>query len=73
MWKIILLIILRLTVIIAIAVVYGFSRWQSATKEMHAKLEAARLTIEPKTYNAREFEGLPAPARRYLRAVLIKA
>jgi len=70
MWKIILLIILGLTVIIAIALVYGISRWQAATKEMHAKLEAARLPIKRKTHDARELEGLPAPVRRYFRAVL---
>ncbi len=70
MWKIILLIILGLTVIIAIAVVYGSSRWQSATKKMHDKLDAARLPIEPKTYDTRELERLPAPVRRYFRAVL---
>lgn len=70
MWKIILLIILGLTVIIAIALVYGYIRWQSATKEMHARLEAARLPIEPRTYDDRELEGLPAPVQRYFHAVL---
>jgi hypothetical protein len=70
MWKIILLIILGLTVIIAVALVYGSSRWQTATKEIHAKLEAARLPIESKTFDARELEDLPAPAQRYFQAVL---
>ncbi len=70
MWKIILLIIIGLTVIIAIALVYGYSRWQSATKEMHAKLEAARLPVGTKTYSPNELIGLPAPVQRYFRAVL---
>ena len=43
MWKTFLLIILGLTVVVAIALAYGSSRWQSATRKMHAKLEAARL------------------------------
>ncbi|HEX9975348.1 MAG TPA: DUF6544 family protein, partial [bacterium] len=70
MWKMILLIILGLAVIIAIALVYGSSRWQSATKEMHAKLEAARLPIGAKTYSPIELIGLPAPVQSYFRAVL---
>jgi uncharacterized membrane protein YidH (DUF202 family) len=60
-WKIILFIILGLTVIIAGALVYGISRWQSATEAMHNKLEAERIPIEPKTYDAKELEGLPTP------------
>jgi hypothetical protein len=70
MWKMILLIILGLSVVIAIALVYGYSRWQSDTKEMHAKLEAARLPIGVRTYNPDELIGLPAPVQRYFRAVL---
>lgn len=48
-WKIILFVILGLTVIIAAVLAYGSRRWQSATKTMYAKLEAARLSIEPTT------------------------
>ena len=70
MWKMILLIILGLAVIIAIALLYGSSRWRSATKEMHAKLEAARLPIGAKTYSPDELIGLPAPVQRYFRAAL---
>jgi hypothetical protein len=62
--------IIGLTVIITVAVRYGSSRWQSATKEIHAKLEAARRSIEPKTYNFDELTYLPAPVKRYFRAVL---
>lgn len=70
MWKMILLIILGLTVIIAIALVYGYNRWKSATKEMHAKLEAARLPIGAKTYSSDELIGLPLPVQRYFRKAL---
>ncbi len=70
MWKIILSIMLGVTVIISIALVYGSSRWQSATKEMDAKLEAARLPIGQKAYSTKELIGLPAPVQRYFRAVL---
>lgn len=66
----ILLIILGLVVIIAIALVYGSNRWQSATKEMHAKLEAARLPIGAKTYSSDELIGLPVPVQRYFRKAL---
>ena len=70
MWKTILLIILGLTVIIAGTLVYGSIRWQSATNDMHAKLEAARLSVGAKTYSAHELVGLPAPVQRYFRTVL---
>lgn len=69
-WKIILFIILGLTVIIAAALVYGSNRWQCATREMHAKLEAARLPIGAKKYGPDDLIGLPAPVQRCFRAVL---
>jgi len=70
MWKIILLIILGVMVIIVIALVYGSHRWQSATKEIHAKLGAARFPIGAKIYSPNELIGLPAPVQRYFHAVL---
>ncbi len=66
----ILFVILGLAIVIAVLLVYGSSRWQSATKEMHTKLEAERLPIEPATYDSKELNGLPAPVQRYFRAVL---
>jgi len=66
----ILLVILGLLVIITVALLYGMSRWQSSTREMHEKLEAARLPIEPRVYDSTELNGLPAPVQRYFRAVL---
>jgi hypothetical protein len=71
MWlKAILLIVLGLAVAIAVAVLYGTYRWQTGTKELRAKLQAARSPITPATYDPREIEGLPAPVQRYFRAVL---
>ena len=69
-WKTILYIMLRLAVIIVIALVYGSIRWRSATKEMHAKLEEARLPIKTTRYDAKELNGLPTPVQRYFRSVL---
>ena len=66
----ILIVILGLTVIIAVALIYGSRRWESATKEMHAELEAARLPIGTKTYGTDELIGLPVPVQKYFRAVL---
>ncbi len=66
----ILLIMLGVAVVIAIALVYGSGRWQSATKTMRARLEAARRPIGVKTYSPDELTGLPAPVQRYFRAVL---
>ncbi len=65
-----LVILLGLMAIIAVVLAYGSLRWQAATREIRARLEAARLPIQPKTYHAGELEGLPAPVQRYFRAVL---
>jgi hypothetical protein len=62
--------ILGLAVLITVALVYGSSRWRSATNEMHAKLEAARLPIGVKTFDPNELIGLPAPVQKYFRTVL---
>jgi hypothetical protein len=69
-WKMTLFEILIPMAIIAASLVYGSRRWQSATKEMHARLQASCLPIEPKTYSPDELNGLPAPVQRYFRAVL---
>jgi hypothetical protein len=71
MWlTMILFVIPMLMTIIAVALVYGSSRWQSASKEMHTKLEVARRPIGSKTYSSDELNGLPTPVQRYFRAVL---
>lgn len=70
MWKTIALILLGLVVILAGAILYGARRWQSATRVMHERLEAARLPIESTTYSVSELDELPAPVQRYFRAVL---
>jgi hypothetical protein len=70
MGKTIILIMLGLVTTLAAALVYGSNRWQTATDEMHANLEAARRPIEPKTYSAHELIGLPAPVQRYFRTAL---
>ena len=66
----ILIVILGLTIIITVALIYGSRRWESATKEMHAKLEAARRPIGRKTYSPDDLIGLPAPVQKYFRAVI---
>jgi hypothetical protein len=69
-------VLVALTVIVAVCLVaagvlfVGAFRWKSATRELRARLEAARLPIEPRTFDRRELEGLPEPVQRYLRAVL---
>ena len=70
MWKIILLAGFGFTVIIAIALVFGSSHWQSATKEMHRSLDAKRLIIGVNKYSPTELIGLPKPVQKYFRTVL---
>jgi len=70
MWKIIIFVGLGLTVMIAIALLFGSSHWQSATKEMHRNLDAARIAIGIKKYSPTELIGLPEPVQKYFRTVL---
>ncbi len=71
MWiNVALLVVAVLSFVVAGAITYGSSRWQTGTNEIRAKLEAARLPIKPVTYDETETEGLPAPVRRYFRKVL---
>jgi hypothetical protein len=65
-----LLTILGLAAIAAVALAWGSARWRSATREMHARLEAARAPIGAGTYSHDELSGLPAPVQRYFRAAL---
>jgi len=68
--KAMLLVVLGLVVVVAAAVLYGELHWRSGTRELRHRLEAARLPIEPKVFDRRELERVPAPVQRYLRAVL---
>ena len=65
-----LLVVLGLVVVVTAAVLYGEFHWRSGTRELRHRLEAARLPIEPKVFDRRELERVPAPVQRYLRAVL---
>jgi hypothetical protein len=49
---------------------YGASRWAKGTRVLLTRLDAAAVQSSPARYDARELEGLPAPAQRYFRAVL---
>jgi len=69
-WKVIVVVLVVLAFVITVAILYGTNRWQSDTRKLHAKMEAARVLITPKSYDSHELEGLPAPVQRYFRAVL---
>jgi hypothetical protein len=50
--------------------VYGQQRWSALTRDLTARLDAARIEPVPARFDARELETLPAPVQRYFRAVL---
>ena len=69
-WKTMLLIVLALLVVVVAVLFYGNARWNAGTKDLRARLDAAKVSIEPKFFAVSELEGLPAPVRRYFQAVL---
>jgi hypothetical protein len=71
MWlKVIMFAIIVLVFMITVAILYGSNRWQSNTRELHAKMEAVRLPIMPDTFHSHEWDVLPSPVQRYFRTVL---
>jgi hypothetical protein len=63
-------IIAVLIVLLGLAIFHSKFRWQSDTDRLRAKLINGRRNIQPKTYDPKEIEGLPAPVQRFFRAVL---
>ena len=60
-------------VLVAVAFVvagYGASRWTQGSRELLARLQAARVTPSVRVFDAAELEGLPEPVQRYFRTVL---
>ena len=49
---------------------YGATSWATRTRKLTERLEAARVPPPVVADDARELDGLPAPVRRYFRAVL---
>jgi Family of unknown function (DUF6920) len=71
MWlKIVVIAVLTLSAGVAAAVTYGAFLWESGTRELRARLESARVPMEPRVVDFREFDGLPAPVQRFFRSVL---
>lgn len=68
--KAIVLIILAVVVGIVGIIAFGAYRWDLGTKALRANLEAARLPIQPLTFDEREIADLPQPVQRYFRTVL---
>jgi len=68
--KILVVAVSVIVVAVAAVVVYGALRWDEGTRELRARLEAARIPVKPEVVDFRELEGLPAPVQRYFRAVL---
>jgi len=68
--KVLVIAIPVIVVAVAAVVVYGALRWNTRTRELRARLEAARVPVEPQVVSFRELEGLPAPVQRYFRTVL---
>lgn len=71
MWfQVILLILFSLAAVVATAFLYGKFQWESGTRELRGRLEAARVPIAAKVFNRRELENLPEPVQRYFQTVL---
>ncbi|AFY92362.1 DUF6920 family protein [Chamaesiphon minutus] len=71
MWiKSIVIITVSVIVLFGIASLYGKYQWQLETDRLRDRLTNGKQTINPKTYDAKELEGLPDPVQRFFRVVL---
>jgi hypothetical protein len=66
----VLVVVLAVVVDFVGARLFGAHRWQEDTQDLRARLDAARESVRPKKVDFGELDGLPAPVRRYFRAVL---
>lgn len=64
------LLILSALAVSALTAVAGAARWSRQTRRLHARLEAARVPVQPRTIDFDELADLPAPVQAYFRAVL---
>jgi hypothetical protein len=66
-----LVVVLAVVVVVFVgARLFGAHRWQKVTQVLRARLDASREPVRPKKVDFGELDGLPAPVRRYFRAVL---
>ena len=71
MWlKVAVIAVLALTACIAAVAIYGARRWEAVTRDLRTRLESARVPIQPRVFDVRELNGLPAPVQRYFRIAL---
>jgi type II secretory pathway pseudopilin PulG len=70
MLQIIVLVIVVIIVAVAGAIFFGNQRWRKNDQQVRVCLLAARQTISPRVYDAREIENLPAPVRRFFSLIL---
>jgi len=70
MAKVLALVALVIVVLVAAALLYASSRWDSGTVRLRARLEQAKGPITPLTCDLTGLDRLPAPVERYLRLVL---
>jgi hypothetical protein len=66
----IVVLVVILVAVVVCARLYGAYRWNAATQDLRARLDAARVPVRPQTVDLGELEGLPAPVGRYFRVVL---
>ncbi|WP_310429741.1 DUF6920 family protein [Chamaesiphon sp. VAR_48_metabat_135_sub] len=57
-------------ILFGIASLYGKYQWQLETDRLRDRLTNGKQTINPKTYDLKELEGLPDPVQRFFRVVL---
>lgn len=67
MLNVIAVISVSLATVLVGALIFGKRRWESETRKLRARLDAARRPVRPKTVDFNELQSLPAPVQRFFR------
>jgi len=65
-----LMVLVSLFSAVAGTLIFGSRHWDSGTRKLRARLDAARMTVRPLTVDWREIEGLAEPVQRFFRTAL---
>jgi hypothetical protein len=68
--RVLIILLALISALLVGARLYGAYSWNAGTQTLRARLDSARVPVQPQTVDFHELEGLPAPVRRYFRAVL---
>ncbi|MCC7195444.1 MAG: hypothetical protein IT356_07815 [Gemmatimonadaceae bacterium] len=71
MWlKALSILLIALAAGVLAVIYYGGVRWEARTRDLRARLDAARVPMSPRAFDYGEVKNLPGPVQRYFRTAI---